>query len=196
MSVLSLVPQFVGEHPYLKLELEMQVDGQAIPEACNRVSLQALVSSARDPGKYFIFTCGCGDPGCGGFFKGIEVEHHGETIRWADGDWTYSFEFDFAQYRTEVERALELSIELLDSVADERVDVDGWDIWLFPQWSDATEVVMLDWESEYRRRRGAPSLPGEQAGWRLYVGGCLLSPWLIIGGLLPWRRGENRPPRR
>jgi hypothetical protein len=32
--------------------------------------------------RFFIFTCGCGNAGCNGWFKGILVKHEGEQITW------------------------------------------------------------------------------------------------------------------
>jgi hypothetical protein len=191
-SVLSLVPWMSGEHPYLTLELELQVDGQTLPEPCNRASLRALVASSRGSGTHFIFTCSCGDAGCGGFFRGIGVAHEGESTTWTDGDWTYSFVFDSQQYRAEVARALDISTALLDAVTDERVVVDGWDRELFPEWNEATEVVMRGWEGGYQRRQGLADLPGEHSGAGLYLGGCLAGPWLVARGLYQAVREEPR----
>ncbi|MGH2608827.1 MAG: hypothetical protein ACRDHF_07010 [Tepidiformaceae bacterium] len=192
VSELSLVPWMSGERPYLTLELEMQVDGEILPEPCNRASLRALVASSREPGTHFIFTCSCGDAGCGGFFNGIDVAHEGERITWTDGDWTYSFVFDSREYRGEVDRARELSTALLEAVTDERVVVDGWDRSLFPEWNETTELVMRDWDQQYQRRRGLPDLPGEHSGSGLYLGGCLIWPWLVAREMYEAMRSEPR----
>jgi hypothetical protein len=192
MSVLSLVPWMSGEHPYLTLELELRVDGHILPEPCNRASLPAVVASSRESGRHFIFTCACGDAGCGGFFKGIDVRHEAGSTIWTDGDWTYSFVFDSPQYRAEVERAMELSKVLLDAVTDERVVVKSWDRDLFPEWDAATELVMHEWEQEYQRRRGLPDLPGERSGAGLYLGGCLIWPWLMVREIYRAVRAEPR----
>jgi hypothetical protein len=113
-------------------------------------------------------------------FEGIEVSHEDGRTTWIDGDWTYSFEFDAAQYRTEVERARAISTALLDAVTDERVSVDSWDRQLFSEWNESTELVMHNWEQEYQRRRGLPDLPGERSGTRLHVAGCWYGLRLLI----------------
>jgi hypothetical protein len=169
-----------GEHPYLMLELEMRVDGDVLPEPYDRASLASLVRSAREPGTHFIFTCTCSVPECAGYYRGIEVAHEPDTIRWADGDADRSFAFEADRYRAEVGRALELATALLDWVTDERVFVNWDERELFPEWNEGTELVMRDWESEYQRRRGVQALPGESSGLALYAGGCWEGLRLLI----------------
>lgn len=42
----------------------------------------ALINTLKNSGRFFIFTCDCGDPGCAGWFKGILVDKTEDSITW------------------------------------------------------------------------------------------------------------------
>ena len=46
------------------------------------LDLASLVKSCQWSGELYIFTCGCGEPGCAGIFQGIEVRHSHTEITW------------------------------------------------------------------------------------------------------------------
>jgi hypothetical protein len=74
----------------------IELKNEAFPNGANRVRIwidgvqfgkalidvKALQKSAITPGEYDIQTCGCGEPGCAGFWEPIVVKHDGEVIAW------------------------------------------------------------------------------------------------------------------
>jgi hypothetical protein len=50
--------------------------------AAPAVWLPAVVESLFADGEHFMFTCGCGDPGCAWIFEGVHVQHRRERIDW------------------------------------------------------------------------------------------------------------------
>jgi len=82
------------------------VDGDSV---CSyAIDYRALVCSAQAPGGYFIFTCGCGEPGCAGLQAPVEVEHRNDQIFWhmTDPEPERWFTFGKDQYREAIEAGL------------------------------------------------------------------------------------------
>jgi len=70
------------------------VDGARLPPFdYGPLDLVALHAACERPGTYFIWTCTCGDPGCGGAFSGVLVTHDGEMTRWHDRDTEHRYCF-------------------------------------------------------------------------------------------------------
>ncbi len=112
------------------VEIRLLVDGKGLELGfLNEVSSRGLARSCFGEGEHFIFTCSCGDPGCGGIERGVIVldylMYYGECIRWLvpvpietcrKPDWashlpegvlTYvEFIFDKQRYMEEVYKAL------------------------------------------------------------------------------------------
>lgn len=57
------------------------IDGVLMEEKLS-VSILHLVASLQNSGKYFVFTCGCGHPGCVGVEEGIRVKHKNGFVNW------------------------------------------------------------------------------------------------------------------
>jgi hypothetical protein len=105
----------VEEIPGGDLTATMMIDGKYFGE--DYVDLIELKKSALGSGAYDLQTCGCGEPGCAGFFEPIFVEHLGDIVRWEfDGRYhpiaknenapessVTSYEFDRKQYMTEIQ---------------------------------------------------------------------------------------------
>jgi hypothetical protein len=68
------------------------------------ISPRELMESAMGSGRYPIFTCSCGEPGCAGVFRDVLVIHEGERVLWkawyARGRKIYVF--NRTQYRNEI----------------------------------------------------------------------------------------------
>jgi hypothetical protein len=70
------------------LDIILKIDGKPFNEYFNIsnvgfcLSPQELIISLHNPGRFFIFTCDCGDPGCAGWFKGVLVEETGDSYTW------------------------------------------------------------------------------------------------------------------
>jgi hypothetical protein len=57
------------------------IDGEPIEEQLP-IDLWVLVKSVLRPGRHYIYTCSCGDPGCAGVEEGIRVGHRLGRIIW------------------------------------------------------------------------------------------------------------------
>lgn len=53
-----------------------------------------LLKSVKAPGTYLIWTCACGDAGCGGYTEGIHVSIVGDITIWKDRDQKKEYKFD------------------------------------------------------------------------------------------------------
>jgi len=60
---------------------EIWIDGQHLDEPFP-VDLRRLVNSLFSPGPCYVFTCGCGDPGCAEIWEGFDIRHEPGKIRW------------------------------------------------------------------------------------------------------------------
>ena len=61
--------------------LQIWVDGLQVGRG-NAINFTALLSASLSTGRHFVFTCQCGDAGCGGIEDGVEVEVEGSWVRW------------------------------------------------------------------------------------------------------------------
>ena len=58
---------------------ELRVDGKLVGERYV-VDVRRLASALTRNGEHFIFTCGCGEPGCAGIHEGFHTWLEGEVI--------------------------------------------------------------------------------------------------------------------
>lgn len=112
--MISLFKLIINETALGKLDARIQIDGKRFGEAC--VDLKQLKESAISSGAYDLLTCGCGEPGCAGFFEPIFVQHVGDCIHWECNTRYYPivrkgediessilrYEFDRTQYVQEI----------------------------------------------------------------------------------------------
>jgi hypothetical protein len=86
--------------------------------------LTEVAATLDGAGEYFIVTCLCGDAGCAGIQTGISVTMNTQGIGWVVQDWggrdrpIEEYRFDPAQYRGEIQRALQAFLELMASRGD------------------------------------------------------------------------------
>ena len=64
------------------------------------IDLSELERSLAGDGTYFIWTCTCGDAGCGGRTNGVRVEHSDGVVRWHDRDARHHYGFTLADITT------------------------------------------------------------------------------------------------
>ena len=89
------------------LEAELVVGSVPLPAFDHGpLDLVELQRSIERDGTYFIWTCSCGEPGCGGRFDGVEVRHEGELVRWHDRDMHRKFIFRVDDLRRTFEEAI------------------------------------------------------------------------------------------
>jgi hypothetical protein len=58
---------------------ELRIDGQIVGGGYV-VDVRELAKALTREGEHFIFTCGCGEPGCAGIFEGFHTWLEGEVI--------------------------------------------------------------------------------------------------------------------
>jgi hypothetical protein len=82
--------------------IEILVDGEPLREG-PAVDLAELARSVDSVGEYLIFTCSCGEAGCAGIRRGVDVFHHGGQVYWALYQPPRTFVFDEQAYRQAVD---------------------------------------------------------------------------------------------
>lgn len=91
------------------LRVALMIDGEAFVDPQQyAIDLQALVSSQYSPKEYYIITCTCGDAGCAGIWKGIQVLHDAVSVHWVVHSFhpTTAFRFEHEAYQKAIERGL------------------------------------------------------------------------------------------
>ena len=102
---------------FIEFRFELQVAERSIPDLAHdcAVSWPELAASMACDGEYGIFTCSCGDMGCGGFSP-IEVIHTESRILWYDqGSWNM---FDEANYKSAISHVEATLLELAQKYPD------------------------------------------------------------------------------
>jgi hypothetical protein len=79
---------------WMQGELEITINGQKPYSESDIVDCDSLLNSLELDGEYFIFSCSCGIPECGGWIEGIKVANKGNTIEWIDCDNDKTWYFD------------------------------------------------------------------------------------------------------
>ncbi|MFT5823786.1 MAG: hypothetical protein ACI8ZM_005049 [Crocinitomix sp.] len=74
--------------------LEIRINGEKPYEDGSIIDCEKLSESLNASGNYFIFSCACGIPECGGYIDGIQVLHEGDKVIWKDLDSDKTWCFD------------------------------------------------------------------------------------------------------
>lgn len=91
---LEVVAVYDEEKPWMQGKLDIAINGDN-PYTWNDVVDEGLFfESLEKDGEYFIFTCNCGMPDCGGWEKGIEVSTKENIVQWIDGKSGNTWRFD------------------------------------------------------------------------------------------------------
>jgi hypothetical protein len=77
------------------------------------LDLLQLRTSCVRPGRYFIWTCDCGCPGCAGRSRGVWVSHHDGLADWNDADSGARYRFRLAELYAAVAEAWRAGGKLL-----------------------------------------------------------------------------------
>lgn len=121
----------------LYLAFDLAIDGVSpLQNSADDFDIYEFIMSTRKDGKYFIWTCSCGVPGCAGYFNGIEVRIEGEITYWIDHDLDKSYSFNTNNLRSKA-LMLEDEIKKWNSHAKSiGVELNIWPSWsmeyLFP----------------------------------------------------------------
>lgn len=115
----------------LYLAFDLTIDGVSpLQNSDDDFDIYEFIMSTRKDGKYFIWTCSCGVPGCAGYFTGIDVRIEGDITYWIDHDLDKSYSFSTNNLRTKA-LMLEDEIKKWNSHA-KSIDTE-LNIW--PSWS-------------------------------------------------------------
>lgn len=104
---------------------DLRIDGRSMLMRCT-LDLRELVESTKRGGEFWIFTCGCGEPGCAGIEAPVQVMYGVECVIWQvpergrnrTGDDLYrQFVFERSCYFEAVGEALDRARELSASLS-------------------------------------------------------------------------------
>ena len=108
------ITQPVEEYQFYELAIALFVNGESLnPVALAALDIVELYYSAREAGSYFIWTCGCGSPECGGIHWGVRVAHAAATVTWQVATLPFRYTptgfltFDKAAYQATTQRLVE-----------------------------------------------------------------------------------------
>ncbi|MGH1385957.1 hypothetical protein [Kordia sp.] len=87
--------------------LEIRINSEKPYGESDIVMDDLLLRSMKKEGTYFIFSCNCGIPECGGWDEGIEVIHEEDVIVWNVLDHDKTFRFDRKQMEAHIEEAIQ-----------------------------------------------------------------------------------------
>lgn len=101
------------------LVAELHVDGRRLAAFDHGpVDLVELGKSLDQDGEYFIWTCECGVPECGGRHKGVRVRHLEDRVQWKDLDTDQGYCFELDELRRAMARVLREGQTLIAGNAD------------------------------------------------------------------------------
>jgi hypothetical protein len=109
--------------PEIHFSTMIHIDGiKTFPERTREcIDLLAVVDSLYKPGRYNLFTCSCGDPGCAGWGNDIVVDHDGPDAIWSHDSQNPRFlskRFSRLQVHTELLRELEQVVPQLRIITE------------------------------------------------------------------------------
>ncbi len=98
------------------LEAEMIVDGvPLIAFEYGPLDLVELERGLRQDGTFFIWTCWCGVPGCGGNEEGVDVHYDGDLVYWDDRDMKRAYVFRLDDLRRTFASSIDEARQLLSA---------------------------------------------------------------------------------
>lgn len=79
---------------WMQGDLDLRINGEKPYSDGDIINYQIFLQSLTSNGEFFIFSCCCGSPACGGWERGIQVTHNNETISWTDTNRNKSWTLD------------------------------------------------------------------------------------------------------
>lgn len=105
VAILHLIQREEGEPDWLVAVLVL--DDEDIDEADPEyLDLGQLRLSLEGAGRFFPWTCSCGEPGCAGRLRGVAVAHGDGRTTWLDLDGRRHLEFSTARLREAYDAAI------------------------------------------------------------------------------------------
>lgn len=103
-----------------EVEISLFMNGKLLsPFALAALDIVELHHSAKEPGSYFIWTCGCGSAECGGIHWGVRVAHGPAVVTWQTATLPFQYSpigfltFDKAAYQTTTQQLVESCLAYL-----------------------------------------------------------------------------------
>lgn len=84
-------------------EVTLTINGVAPYPDDDIIDFELLKSTLLMDGNYFLFTCSCGVPGCGGRTKGIKTNYSNKYIYWNDLDYDKNWVFEFDSLKFQID---------------------------------------------------------------------------------------------
>jgi hypothetical protein len=133
ISPTTCLDEAVGESETLSHELVVEGKNLSAYEF-GPLDLAEFGRSIEADGVYFIWTCTCGDPGCGGNFSGVRVDRKEDLINWYDRDIRRRFTFRLEDLRRAFGEAIARGRDLRDAKPDLTVVPDqNRELFLLPE---------------------------------------------------------------
>jgi hypothetical protein len=105
---------------------ELRVDGSRLGEGYV-LDVRRLADALTGEGEHFIFTCGCGEPGCAGIHEGVRSRISGDAVI-LDGALPKGGAFSVALVASQARKAVAEALVAVEPVAEALAGDDGYPI--------------------------------------------------------------------
>ncbi len=105
---------------------ELRVDGARLGEGYV-LDVRRLADALTREGEHFIFTCGCGEPGCAGIHEGVRSRISGDVIT-LNGNLPKGGAFFFVLSAAQARKAVTEALVEVEPLAASLEDEDGYPI--------------------------------------------------------------------
>ena len=95
---------------------ELRVDGARLGEGYV-LDIRRLAEALTSEGEHFIFTCGCGEPGCAGIHEGVRSRLAGDQVL-LNGSLPKGGAFSMALAASQARKAVAEALEAVEPVAE------------------------------------------------------------------------------
>ena len=87
---------------WMEGELEIYINGEKPYSDSDVVEYDQFLESLENDGEYFIFSCACGIPECGGWSEKLKVTHKKDGVHWQDPNLEKHWVFDVEKIKTDL----------------------------------------------------------------------------------------------
>ncbi len=105
---------------------ELRVDGSRLGEGYV-LDVRRLADALTREGEHFIFTCGCGEPGCAGIHEGVRSRISGDAVT-LDGTLPKGGAFSVVLVASQARKAVAEALAAVEPVASAMAGEEGYPI--------------------------------------------------------------------
>jgi hypothetical protein len=88
----------------IQLKVNLTIDGvNPLRYNDDDFEITELIKSTTQDGIYFPWTCSCGEPGCAGYFEGVDVKINEDFTIWSDKDQKKIYTFKTVALKAELQ---------------------------------------------------------------------------------------------